>query len=235
MKKLVLIFASLLVISVAGAQSLEDIVSKYSSAIKADQLAKVSTIMITGKMSTMGMEMPMTMFMKNPNKIKVVYSINGQEIVSAFDGEEGYMINPMTGSSNPVELTGAQLQQVQNSNVFSNEILNYFRNGKLVLEGEENVNGKPAFKVKASPDGTTPVYMFIDKDSFLLVKTTARVEQMGTTMDVESVMTDYVENNGVVMPKKTTASANGMEAAVITFDKIEVNVPIEDTVFKMKK
>jgi len=234
MKKLVLIFASLLVISVAGAQSLEDIVSKYSSAIKADQLAKVSTIMITGKMSTMGMEMPMTMFMKNPNKIKVVYSINGQEIVSAFDGEKGYMINPMTGSSNPVELTGAQLQQVQNSNVFSNEILNYFRNGKLVLEGEENVNGKPAFKVKASPDGTTPVYMFIDKDSFLLVKTTARVEQMGTTMDVESVMTDYVENNGVVMPKKTTASANGMEAAVITFDKIEVNVPIEDTVFKMK-
>jgi len=177
----------------------------------------------------------MTMFMKNPNKIKVVYSINGQEIVSAFDGEKGYMINPMTGSSNPVELTGAQLQQVQNSNVFSNEILNYFRNGKLVLEGEENVNGKPAFKVKASPDGTTPVYMFIDKDSFLLVKTTARVEQMGTTMDVESVMTDYVENNGVVMPKKTTASANGMEAAVITFDKIEVNVPIEDTVFKMKK
>jgi len=235
MKKLVLIFASLLVISVAGAQSLEDIVSKYSSAIKADQLAKVSTIMITGKMSTMGMEMPMTMFMKNPNKIKVVYSINGQEIVSAFDGEKGYMINPITGSSNPVELTGAQLQQVQNSNVFSNEILNYFRNGKLVLEGEENVNGKPAFKVKASPDGTTPVYMFIDKDSFLLVKTTARVEQMGTTMDVESVMTDYVENNGVVMPKKTTASANGMEAAVITFDKIEVNVPIEDTVFKMKK
>ena len=39
------------------------------------------------------------MMMKNPNKIKVAYSFNGQEMVSVFDGEKGYMINPMTGSS----------------------------------------------------------------------------------------------------------------------------------------
>jgi hypothetical protein len=57
---------------------------------------------------------------------------------------------------------------------------------------------------------------------------------MGTTMNVDSYMTDYVENNGVVMPKKTTASANGMEAAVIMFDTIEVNVPIDDSVFRLK-
>ena len=77
--------------------------------------------------------------------------------------------------------------------------------------------------------------MFIDKDSYLLVKTITKVDQMGNVMDVESVMTDYVDNNGVVMPKKTTASANGMEAAVITFDKIEVNVPVDDSVFEIKK
>ncbi len=113
-------------------------------------------------------------------------------------------------------------------------MLRYFKNGKLTLEGEESVNGKPAFKVKATLEGANPVYMFIDKDSYLLVKTSMTVEQMGTTMNVDSFMTDYVENNGVVMPKKTTASANGMEAAVIIFDKIEVNVPIEDSVFKLK-
>lgn len=234
MKKLILFVAAVLAVSVISAQSLEDIVKKYSSAIKADQLSKVNTIKISGKMSAMGMEMPMTMFMKNPNKIKVVYSFNGQEIVSAFDGEKGYMINPMTGSANPVELTGDQLKQVQNSNVFTNEMLNYFKNGKLSLEGEESVGGKPAFKVKAVPEGANPVYMFVDKGTYLLVKTTTKVEQMGTSMDVESLMTDYTDTDGVVMPKKTTASANGMEAAVITFDKIEVNIPIEDSIFKVK-
>lgn len=235
MKKLTVFIISIFAISVVSAQSLEQIVNNYSKAIKADQLAKVSTIKITGKMSAMGMEMPMTMIMKNPNKIKVTYSFNGQEIVSAFDGEKGYMVNPMMGSSEPVELTGEQLKQVQNSNAFKNELLNHFNSGRLTLEGEENVNGKPAYKIKATPEGTNPITMFIDKDSYLLVKTITKVDQMGNVMDVESVMTDYVDNNGVVMPKKTTASANGMEAAVITFDKIEVNVPVDDSVFEIKK
>ncbi len=52
-------------------------------------------------------------------------------------------------------------------------------------------------------------------------------------MNVDSFMTDYTDNNGVVIPKKTTAIANGMEAAVITFDKVEINIPIEDSVFKV--
>ena len=234
MKKLVLILTSLVVVTLINAQSLEDIVKKYSTAIKADQLAQIATIKITGKMSAMGMEMPMTMFMKSPNKIKIVYSFSGQEMVSVFDGEKGYTINPMMGSSDPIELTGEQLTQIKNNNAFNNEVLEYFRSGKLTLEGEENVNGKPAFKLKATPEGTNPIYLFLDKDSFLLVKTTMTVEQMGTSMNVESVMTDYSDNSGVVMPKTTTTSANGMQAAVITFDKIEVNIPIEDSVFKLK-
>ena len=57
---------------------------------------------------------------------------------------------------------------------------------------------------------------------------------MGTTLNIESYMTDYVDINGVVMPKKTTASVNGMESAVISFDTIEVNIPIEDSVFRLK-
>ena len=95
--------------------------------MKSDKLASVTTIKITGKMSAMGMEMPMIMFMKNPNKIKVVYSFNGQEMVSVFDGEKGYMINPMTGSSDPVELTGDQLEQVQKNSAFKNELLKLFQ------------------------------------------------------------------------------------------------------------
>jgi outer membrane lipoprotein-sorting protein len=174
------------------------------------------------------------MFMKNPNKIKVVYSFNGQEMISIFDGEKGYTINPMMGSSEPIELTGDQLKQIQNNNIFRNEILNYFNKSQLSLEGEEAVNGKPAHKLKVTVAGSSPIYMFIDKSTNLLVKTSTTVDQMGTQMSVDSYMTDYSDNNGVVMPKKTTAMANGMEAAVITFDQVEVNIPMDDSVFKVK-
>jgi outer membrane lipoprotein-sorting protein len=234
MKKLILILSVMLGSYAVSAQSLDEIVKKFSAAMKTDQLSKVKTIKITGKMSAMGMEMPMTMFMKNPNKIKVMYSFNGQEMVSVFDGEKGYTMNPMMGSAEPVELTGDQLKQVQNNNAFKNEVLNYYKNGQLTLEGDDNVNGKPAFKLKANVEGGNPVYMSIDKSTYYLIKTSTKVSQMGQVMDVDSFMSDYVDIQGVIMPKKTTASSNGMEMAVISFDNIEVNVPMEDSIFKIK-
>jgi len=233
MKKLFFIIAGLLAVVVINAQSLEEIIKNYSVAMKQDKLDKVSSIKITGKMSAMGMEMPMVMYMKNPNKIKVTYSFSGQDMISVFDGEKGYMVNPMTGSTDPVELTGDQLRQVQDNNAFKNQIIDYFKEGKLTLEGTENVNDKAAFKLKAMV-GTSPVYMYLDKVSYMMVKTSATVDQMGTSMNVDSYMTDYVDIDGVIMPKKTTAMANGMEAAVISFDLIEVNIPMDDSVFKVK-
>ena len=234
MKKLLFIFIAFIFISGIDAQTINDIVKSYSSAVKQEKLSKVSSIKITGKMSAMGMEMPMVMFLKNPNKIKVVYTYNGQEMVSVFDGQKGYMVNPMMGSTEPVELTGAQLKEVQNNNPFSNVVLNYFKNNQLTLEGQENVNDKPAFKLKANV-GSNPVFLYVDKVSYLLVKTNATVDQMGTPMNVDSFMTDYVDIEGVVLPKKTTMMANGMEAATIAFDKIEVNIPMDDSIFKLKK
>jgi len=233
MKKLFVVMAGLLAVAVVNAQTLEEIVKSYSAAMKQDQLAKVTSIKITGKMTAMGMDMPMVMYMKNPNKIKVTYSFSGQEMTSVFDGEKGYTINPMTGSTTPIELTGDQLKQVQDNNAFKNQLIEYFQSGKLTLEGTENVNDKPAFKLK-SMVGPSPVYMYLDKTTYMMVKTSATVEQMGTSMNVDSYMTDYVDIDGVIMPKKTTAMANGMEAAVISFDTIEVNIPMDDSVFKLK-
>jgi hypothetical protein len=233
MKKLIFVLAGLIAVTAINAQSLDEIVKSYSAAMKFDGLAGITSIKITGKMTAMGMEMPMEMFMKNPNKIKVIYTFNGQQMISVFDGEKGYMVNPMMGSSDPVELTGDQLNQVQNNNIFKNQLLDYYKKSQLTLEGQENVDNKPAFKLKAV-SGTNTIYLYLDKVSYMLVETSTTVDQMGTSMNVDSFMTDYVNTNGVILPKKTTARANGMDAAVITFDKIEVNLPMDDSVFKIK-
>jgi hypothetical protein len=52
-------------------------------------------------------------------------------------------------------------------------------------------------------------------------------------MTVESYPSDYTETNGVFLPMKTTTSTSGMEI-VTTFTKVEVDVPIDDSVFKLK-
>jgi hypothetical protein len=52
-------------------------------------------------------------------------------------------------------------------------------------------------------------------------------------MTVESYPSDYTETNGIILPMKTTTSMNGMDM-VITYTKVEVDIPIEDSVFSIK-
>ena len=75
--------------------------------------------------------------------------------------------------------------------------------------------------------------MYIDKSTFLLLKTVADLNQGGMAVTVESFPTDYTETSGIFLPMKTTTTASGMEI-VTTFTKVEVDIPIEDSVFKIK-
>jgi hypothetical protein len=233
MKKFFMIAVCILAAVTVSAQSLEEIVKNYTVANKLDKISGIKTIKITGSMSVSGMELPMEIYMKSPDKIKTVTSFNGSEMVQAFDGEKGYTINPMTGSSDPVELTPDQVKDLLRSNMFQNSMANYLKNGQLTLAGEDVVNNMPAYKLNAKLDNGTSTTMYVDKSSYLLLKTTADINQGGVSMTVESFPSDYQETNGLLLPMKTTSSANGMEF-VTTFTKVEVDIPIEDSVFKLK-
>jgi hypothetical protein len=233
MKKLFLLTAFLLAAVMINAQTINDIVKKYTEANKLDKMSSFKTIKITAKMSMMGMDMPMEMWMKNPSKIKQVISMNGQDIIQLFDGVKGYSVNPMGGSAEPVEMTPDQVTSITKSNLFQNYMANYLKDGKLTLLGEEAVNGKPAFKIKAAITPEANATIFIDKSSYQMVKTSAEVSQQGQTMTVDSYPSDYTETNGVILPMKTTTSMSGMEM-VLSISKVEVDVPIEDSVFSIK-
>lgn len=233
MKKFILTFTLLSAVTVLTAQSLNEIVKNFTVANKLDKISSLQSIKLTGNMSMMGMDMPMVIYMKNPNKIKSVATIAGQEMIQVFDGEKGYMINPMTGSATPVEMGPEEAKQLLRSNVFQNYLDNYLKNNQLTLEGVENVNGKPAFKIKAAIEGGNVIRIFIDKSSYLIVKTVADVSQGGTAISLESVPSDYTETNGVLLPMTTTTSAAGMQF-VYRYTEVKVNEPMDDAIFKVR-
>jgi len=228
MKKLILICTSMIIMSVINAQSLEEIVKSYTIANKLDKISSLKTIKITGNMSMMGMEMPMTMWMKNPDKIKTVTKINGQEMIQVFDGVRGYTVNPMTGSSSPVEMTVDEVKQTIRTNMFQNYMAVYLKNGQLTLDGDDKVNDKPVFKVKATVEGGSVINLYIDKSSFLMVK----ISTIASGMTFDSFPSDFTETNGFLVPMKTKTTAQGMEF-LMNFTKIEVDTPMEDSIFKV--
>jgi outer membrane lipoprotein-sorting protein len=233
MKKSIFIVAGLLIATVLNAQTLDEIIRKYSEANRFDKISNFSTVKIKAKISMQGMELPVEIWMKNPDKIKTVTNIAGQEIISSFDGKKGYMINPATGSDKPVEMSADELMQAKNNNIFTNILENYNKQGKLALLGDEDVNGSPAFKIKVDVDGVNSAIMYIDKKSYLVTKSTTTVNQNGMTMTVNSFPSDYKEVSGLILPMKTVSSAEGMNI-VTTYENIEVNTPIDDNVFTLK-
>ena len=228
MKRLFFILTGLTIMSVINSQSLDEIVKRYTLANKLDKVSSLKTIKITGNMSMMGMQMPMTMWMKNPNKIKTVTSINGQEMIQVYDGVKGYTVNPMAGSTSPVEMTAEEIKQIIRTNMFQNYMAEYLKNGQLAMAGDENVNNKPAHKLKATIEGGTVVDLFIDKTSYLMVKIS--VNSSGMTID--SFPTEYKETNGFLIPMKTSTTAQGMEF-VMNFTKVEVDIPVDDNIFRI--
>ena len=228
MKRLFFIITGLTIMSVINSQSLDEIVKRYTLANKLDKVSSLKTIKITGNMSMMGMQMPMTMWMKNPNKIKTVTSMNGQEMIQVYDGVKGYTVNPMKGSNSPVEMNSEEIKQIIRTNMFQNYMAEYLKNGQLSLTGDENVNNKPAHKLKAAIEGGTVVNLFIDKSSYLMVK----ISTNSSGMTIDAFPSDYKETNGFLIPMKTSTTAQGMQF-VMNFTNVEVDIPIDDSVFKI--
>ncbi len=234
MKRVLIVFAATILVAALQAQSLEEIVKKNAVAMKSDKLENITTARITGKVSQMGMEMPITMVMKRPNKVKVSTSMNGMEIVQMFDGQKGYMLNPFAGSSEMTELPAEQAKQIERNNMFVNQLKRSFAEGTLELAGEEVIDSKPAFKLKMKMDGVDDAYMFIDKGTYLPVMTRVTVTQMGNTVEVELYTMEFTDFNGLFLPKRTVTYAGGMEVASLIYEKVEVNIPVDDSEF-MKK
>jgi len=233
MKKTILLLVAVFAAVSINAQTVQEIVKKYTTANKLDKVSSISTVKITGRMSMMGTDMPMELWMKNPDKLKTVMNFNGQDMVTAINGNKGFTINPMSGSTTPTELPLSQIEQNKNSLIYYNYLDEYLKKGKVTLEGSENVGDKPAFKLKILMDEGTTMTVFIDKGSFLMIKGTLNTTANGVDVNADIIYSDFKDNNGVFLPMKQTTTANGMEFIII-YDKVEVNIPMEDSVFNLK-
>lgn len=91
--------------------------------------------------------------------------------------------------------------------------------------GIEDVNGKPAYKIKAVTTDGHAMYLYYDKYSNLLVRVDANVVTELGQVDVEVYPSDYREVDGVLIPHVVTQRMIGM-LQTVRVDSVEFNVKI---------
>ena len=227
-----IIVTALMLLAFIGtqAQSIDDVLAKHFEATGQEKLAEVQTFYVKAKMSMMGMDMPMTMQMKKPNKFKIDMEVMGQKIEQGYDGESGWMRNPMVGSG-ITDLKGPELNQAMQRADLQGELYDYKAKGHTAeLIGKVNADGKEAYRIKfTNADGSVKDY-YIDANTYLISKVKAKVEQMGQTMEVETKILDYKDFDGIKIGSKMEIETP-MGTQSMVMEEIKLDEKMDDAIF----
>lgn len=234
MKKVLITFFTLLFTLAITAQSVDEIVKKHNEAVNNKAAENLKTMVINMKAWQAGNEILMTIMTKAPDKIRSVVSLMDIEIITLFDGVNGYMINPMTGSNAPIPVPPAEAAAMKEQNNFVSQVSTLHEKGVLELEGDANVTGRPAYRLKATTETGDPITLFIDKESYMLVRSDAAIAQMGSYLPTQTYMSDYTSYDGIMMPKNISIYSNGEEIMVMSIVSVDINKPLDDSLFSVK-
>ncbi|HBY61072.1 MAG TPA: hypothetical protein DEH78_14715 [Solibacterales bacterium] len=231
-----LALAALTVAAFGQEMTVDQIVAKHFEALGgAANLKAIQSVKMTGK-AVMGggqMEAPMTLMTKRPNLMRADLMVQGQNITQAFDGTTAWAVIPFQ-SMEPQKSSAEDTESMAENADLDGPLMDYAAKGnKLELIGKEDVEGSPAYKLQLTrKNGKTESY-YLDAASFLLIKTTARRRQMGQELDIEIFPGNYKKVGKVMMSHSLEQKANGKPFMTMSFDTIELDVPMDAAQFKM--
>jgi outer membrane lipoprotein-sorting protein len=234
MKKLSILLALTLTAFVMKAQTADEVVEKYLKAIGgADKWKKLESTVMTAKGESQGMNFPVTMTAMRPNSLKVEIDIQGMKMIQpCFDGTTAWGINPFGGGAEPTKMDEETTKEYARNN-FEDEFIDYKTKGHIVtLEGTEEAEGTKCFKLKIVLKQGGEKIFFIDVENFIpIMMREFAMAGPNKGQASETVMGDYKEVEGMMMPHSIEQKAGGQTQAVIKIEKIEINPKIDKSIF----
>jgi outer membrane lipoprotein-sorting protein len=199
----------------------------------AEKLKAIETRRITGAVSAQGMDMTMTVLSKRPNLMLQEMQVAGKRIVTAYDGQRAWAINPMMGDA-PQPLTGVQAELLSEQANFEGPLaLARQRGDKMEVVGPEMVESDNTWKLSITHDGRV-TNVFLDQKTSLERKVSSNVTDGGMQLLIESFISDYQPtSDGIMVPRQVRTLIGGQQQASVSITKVEFNVPVDDAVFKM--
>ena len=170
-------FACLLVAGLMGAaasaQTADELIAKNMEASGGKaKVEAVKAVRMTGKMVAMqGMEIPMTIEFKDPDKMRSEATLQGMTMVTAFDGKAGWKIEPFMGKKDPEPMSEDEIKQVKEQMESMAPLSKLKEYGHTIeYAGKEDLEGTPVHKLKITRKSGDVAYLYLDAESYLLVK-----------------------------------------------------------------
>ncbi len=234
MRKSLIAFVSLITIPLS-AQTADEIVAKYIKTTGGmDKINAVTTLRRTGKFTGGGgFEAGLLQENKRPGGVREEFVIQGMAGINAYDGRNGWKIDPFQGKKDVEPLGEEELKSIVEDADFDGPLVNYAQKGnKVEFVGMDPVEGTDAYKLKVTKKNGDVYYYYMDTDYFVPIKIDTQRMVRGEQREYETSVGDYKEVNGWYLPYSFETNAKGRSnKQKVTYDKIEANVPIADSRF----
>lgn len=220
-----------------AAQSADSIIAKYIQASGGrDKMQALQTLRRVGKFTgSGGFEAAFVQENKRPNSVREEFSIQGMTGINAYDGKEGWKIEPWQGKRDPEALGEEEMHSILDDADFDGPLVDYQAKGnKVEFQGTEQIEGSDAYKLKVTrPNGDVSFY-YMDTEYYVPIRIDTQRMIRGAPQESETSLGDYKQVNGVFLPFSYESGPKGSSSAdrgKITYEKIEANVTIADQRF----
>lgn len=236
-KALSTIALSLFVAAAAHAQTADEIIAANAKAKGGmEKLKSLSSLKMSGKMTMGPIEAPFTIQKLRPENVRMDFTVQGMTGTQAYDGKTGWMVMPFMGKTAPEKMSDDMLKDIIDEADFDGPFIDYKAKGhKVEYVGKEDVEGTPAHKLKLTKKNGDESIVYLDVDSSLEIKMTAKRKVQGQEVEFETTVGDYKEVDGYIIPHSISSKMKGGQGMgqSITLDKIELNPKLDAAMFKM--
>jgi hypothetical protein len=170
---------------------------------------------------------------KRPDSIREEASLQGLTQVEAYDGKDGWKIDPFGGRKDPERMPADDLKGLIESAEIGGPLAGYRGRGdELEYLGTEDIDGTAAHKLKLTSKAGDVRYVYLDPDYFLEIRIESQRNVRGVKRTVVTDLGEYEKVEGVYWPFAIASGRKGdSDPAKVQYEKIEVNVPVDASYF----
>ncbi len=231
------LFASALFAQDKNQPTVDELVAKNIGAKGgATALNNLQTLRSTGKLlvPVQGLiELGYLQTKKRPDEVRTEASLQGMTQIEAYDSKEGWKISPFFGRKDPERMSADDVKALVEDTEIDGPLADWKNKGSTVeYLGTEDVDGTPAHKLKVVRKNGDVSFVYLDPDHFLEIRIVTQRVRHGAYEEVETDLGDYEQAGGVFVPTSIEVGRKGApDKQVVVIDKLEANVPVDDTIF----
>src|SRR6184192_438169 len=224
----------LLFSSFAFSQTADELIAKNIQAKGGmDKIKAIKTVRMTGKLDAAG-GFTGLIGQENmrPSLVRETFTLQGMTQVQAYDGSLGWQIRPFGGRKDPELMGEDDLRDLLIDADFDGPLVDYNEKGnKVEYLGHDIVDGDDALRLKVTLKNGDIVYYYLDPDTFLEIRTERQEFIRGSVRENAAELGSYKPIGGVMFPFSVSTGPKDDPSSWqnITFQKVEVNVPLEDS------